>query len=177
MVARSRGGGRSAKCDSGGRKTNPYRVATSQKQEVPAGTAIAERGQRRVPGLGGALENEPAGDPINQALVPSIRSTQGGQRKDPNDHRSPAIEFRLGSTPQIQNRQLSNRGGLPVTEPTSDLGSSGGSIELLLPSRTASKRGEMDQDQDGDGRLSMDSPAFRSTLLPLLDGPTSPSCG
>jgi len=35
----------------------------------------------------------------------------------------------------------------------------------------------MDQDQDGDGRLPMDSPAFRSTLLPLLDGPTSPGCG
>jgi len=51
------------------------------------------------------------------------------------------IEFRLGSTPQIQNRQLANRGGVPATEPTSDLGSSGGSVELLLPPRAASKRG------------------------------------
>jgi len=100
MVARSRGGGRSAKCDSGGRKTNPYRPATSQQQEVPAGTAIAQRGHRRVPRLGGAPENEPARGPIIQALVPSIRSAQSGQRKDPNDHRSPAIKLRLGSTPQ-----------------------------------------------------------------------------
>jgi len=73
MVEGSRGGGRSTKCDSNGRKANPYRPATSQQQEVPAGTAIAELGHRRVPGLGGAPENEPAGDPINQALRPSIR--------------------------------------------------------------------------------------------------------
>jgi len=37
--------------------------------------------------------------------------------------------------------------------------------------------GLQDQDQDGDGRHSMDSPAFRSTLLPLLVRPTGPSCG
>jgi len=177
MVARSRFGGQSTKCDSDGRKTNPYRPATSHKQEVHAGTPLHERGHRRVPDLGGAPESEPAGGPINQALGPSIRSTQGGQRKDSNYHGSAAIKFRLGSTPHIQNRQLANRGGVPVTEPKSDLGSCGGSIELLLLPRPAYKRGEKDQDQDGDGRLSMDSPASRSTLLPLLDGPTSPSCG
>jgi len=72
MVARSRGGGRSCKCESSGRKTNPYRPATSKQQEVHAGTAMAERGHRRVPHLGIAPENEPAGA-INQALGPSIR--------------------------------------------------------------------------------------------------------
>jgi len=44
-----------------------------------------------------------AGDPIDQALGPSIRTTQGGQRENSNDRRSASIEFRLGSTPQIQN--------------------------------------------------------------------------
>jgi len=43
MVARSRVGGRSTKRDSDRRKTNPYRPATSQQQEVPAGTVTAER--------------------------------------------------------------------------------------------------------------------------------------
>jgi len=52
MVARSRGVCRSSKCDSSGRKTNPYRPPTSQQQESPACTAIAERGHRRVTALG-----------------------------------------------------------------------------------------------------------------------------
>jgi len=77
MVARSQGGGRSTKCDLDGRKTNPYRPATSQQQEVPAGTAIAARGYRRVPGLGGAPENELAGDPIHQHWAPVF-----GRRKE-----------------------------------------------------------------------------------------------
>jgi len=159
MVARSRGGGRfirSSQRDSSGRKTNPYRPATGKQQDVPAGIAIAERGHRGVPGLGGTPKNEPAGDPINQALGPSIRSMQGGQRQNSNDHRFASIEFRLGSTPQIHDRKLAHCGGMPVTEPTSDLGSCVGPIESRLPPRAASERGEMDQDQDGDGRLSMD---------------------
>jgi len=110
MVARSRGGGRSSMCNSSGRKTNPYRPATSQQQEVPACTAIAERGHRGVPRLGGDPENEPAGDPIYQALGPIIRRTQSGERENSNNHRSAPIEFRLGSTPQIQNRQLAHSG-------------------------------------------------------------------
>jgi len=35
----------------------------------------------------------------------------------------------------------------------------------------------MDQDQDRDGRFSMDSPAIRSALLPLLERPAGPSRG
>jgi len=54
MEARSRGGVRLSKCNLGGAKTGPHRPATSQQPEVPEGTAIAERGHRRVPDLGGA---------------------------------------------------------------------------------------------------------------------------
>jgi len=66
MVARSPGGGRFTTCNSIESKPNPHRPATSQQPGVPAGTAIAERGHRRVPGLGGAPEDEPAGDPSNR---------------------------------------------------------------------------------------------------------------
>jgi len=169
MVARSRGGDRSTKCHSGGRKAKPHRPVTSQKLEMPAGTGIAERSHRRVPGLGGATEDESAGDPINQALVPSIRSTQGRQRKYLNDYRVATIECRLGSTPQIQNRQLANRRRLPVPEPSSDVRGCGGYIELLLTTRTAPLRGEMDQDQVIEGRFTVESPAFRFTLLPAIE--------
>jgi len=98
-----------------------------------------------------------------------------GRRKTDSEKIRMINGFRLGSTPQVQNRKLANCGKMPVAEPTSDMGSCVGTIDLLLPPRTAPQRGEMDQNQDGDGRLSMNSPAFRSTLLPLLDGPTGPS--
>jgi len=80
IVERSRGGGRFTKCNSSGAKPDPQRHAASQQPEVPAGTNIAERGHRIVPDLGGAPEDEPAGDPKKQALVPSVRPTQGGKR-------------------------------------------------------------------------------------------------
>jgi len=51
--------------------------------------------------------------------------------------------------PKTQNRQLANRGRMPVPEPPSDVV----------------------------GRVSMDSPTIRPALLPLLVGPTGPSCG
>jgi len=49
---------------------------------------------------------------------------------------------------------------MPVTEPTPDLGCCGGPIELLLPPRAASERGEMDQDQNEMGD-------FQWTALPF----------
>jgi len=70
-----------------------------------------------------------------------------------------------------------NRGRMPVREPASDVGGWGGSIEHLLPPRTFPQRGEMDSNQNGDWRFSWGSPAFRTTLLPLLDGPAGPSSG
>jgi len=65
---------------------------------VPAGTAIIERGHRGVPGLGGAPEDEPAGDPTNQALVPTVWPTQGGRRENWNNRRFTTKVFYLGST-------------------------------------------------------------------------------
>jgi len=86
------------KCNSSRGKTKPHRTATSKQPEVPAGTAIAERGHRRVPGLGGAQEDGPAVNLINQALVPGVRPTQGGNRENSNNHRFATIEFPLCST-------------------------------------------------------------------------------
>jgi len=57
------------------------------------------------------------------------------------------------------------------------VGGCGGPTEILLPTRTAHQRGEMDEDQDADGRFQMESPAIWSAMLPLLDGTTGPSCG
>jgi len=151
MVARSQGGGRFIKCSSSGGQAKPHNPATSQQPEVPTGTAIIERGHRGVPKLGGAPEDDPAGDPINQALGPSVWPTQSRQREKSNGHRFATITFRLGSNPQIQNRKLANRVRMPVPEPPSHVRISGGPIELLLPPRTAPQRGEINQDQDGDG--------------------------
>jgi len=64
-----------------------------------------------------------------------------------------------------------------VPVPPSTLGNGVGSIELTLPPRAAPQCGEMDQDQDGDGLLSMDGRAIRPALLPLLDGLFGPRRG
>lgn len=72
--------------------------------------------------------------------------------------------------------QLANRRIMPVPEPPTDVGSGDVPIKLLLPPRTAPQRREIDPEQNGPARFSMDRTAIRPACLDILEGPAEPGC-
>jgi len=140
-----------------------HRPATGKQPEAPAPLGVLRR-----------VTQQKA--QTKQALVPSIWPTQGGERKNSNGHRFTTTHYAWVPPQKLKTDNWQTVGECLSLSPLV-------TWEQCWTCRTSSSTsvcnpaGEMNTDQDGDGRLSLKCPAIRPPYLPILDGPAGPSCG